>query len=154
TPWLLLILLLPFTAEAKQATTTTLTVAPNPATAGEVVTLTAAVNAGKAPVTFGTVTFLSGMQVLGTVQVVQEVLGMGTATLKTRFAPDNPNPYTLTAQYNGTNIFLPSQSAPQQLTVTGTEPTLTTLTAKPDGSNYNFTASVFGFGFPAPTGSA
>ena len=144
----------PVIAQAQQPTTTTLTGSPNPATAGQVVTLTAAVSFASGPVTFGTVTFLSGKQVLGTVQVVQEVLGMGTATLKTRFAPDNPNPYTLTAQYNGTNIFLPSQSAPQQLTVTGTEPTLTTLTAQPDGSNYDFTASVFGFGFPAPTGSA
>ena len=151
---LVAVLLDPVIAQAQQPTTTTLTVSPNPATAGQVVTLTAAVSFASGPVTFGTVTFLSGKQVLGTVQVVQEVLGMGTATLKTRFAPDNPNPYTLTAQYNGTNIFLPSQSAPQQLTVTGTEPTLTTLTAQPDGSNYDFTASVFGFGFPTPTGSA
>ena len=154
TPWLLLILLLPFTAEAKQATTTTLTVAPNPATAGEVVTLTGAVTSGGNPVTAGTVTFLSGAQVLGTVQLVQGGAQLGTATLKTRFAPGNPNPYTLTAQYNGTNIFLPSQSQPQQLTVTGTEPTISTLSAQPDGSNYDFTLSVFGSGFPPPTGSA
>src|SRR5271157_4223798 len=141
-----------------QPTTTTLSVSPINATAGQVVTLTATVSAvDGGPVTFGTVTFsctgcvARGMQVLGTVQLVQLGQQAGTATLKIRFAPGT---YTLTAQFNGTNTFLKSVSDTQQLTVTGTEPTITTLTAQPDGNNYDFTASVFGFGFPAPTGSA
>ena len=132
--------------------TTTLTVTPSSASAGEMVTLTSAVvDQSNQPITAGTVTFLSGAQVLGTVQLVQSDQAAGTATLKTRFGP---GVFTLTAQYNGTNRFLPSTSQPQPLTVTGTEPTLTTLTAQPDGSNYDFTDSVFGFGFPPPTGSA
>ena len=64
---------------------------------------------------------------------------LGTATLRTRFAPGT---YTLTARFNGTNFNAPSQSQPQPYTVTGTEPTITTLTAPPDGSNYDFTDSV------------
>ena len=75
----------------------------------------------------------------------------GTATLLTRFAPGT---YNLTAQFNGIQSFEPSGSAPQQLVVDGTEATISTLTAKHDGLNYDFTASVFGFGFPAPTGTA
>ena len=39
-------------------------------------------------------------------------------------------------------------------TVTGTEPTITTLTDQANGNNWNFTATVFGFGFPAATGTA
>src|SRR5271157_5414649 len=134
-----------------RVSTTVLSVSPINATAGQVVTLTARVFFGDGEVTVGTVTFSSGKQALGTVQLVQNGGAQGTATLKIRFAPGT---YTLTAQFNGTNFFLPSQSQPQQLTVAGTEPTITTLTAKPDGSNYDFTASVFGFGFPPPTGTA
>ena len=146
---LLVLLLLPLPAEAApQPTTTALTVAPNPATAGQVVTLTATVTSNGDPVSVGTVSFSSGKQVLATVQVVQ-ASGAATATLKTRFAPGM---FGLTAQYNGISDFGSSQSGPQQLTVTGTEPTITTLTDQPDGNNFDFTASVFGFGFPVPTG--
>jgi Big-like domain-containing protein/VCBS repeat protein/FG-GAP repeat protein len=144
---LFVLLLLPLAAEAApQPTTTALAVAPNPATAGEVVTLTATVTSNGEPVAVGTLTFLSGKQVLATVQVVQ---ASGAATLKTRFAPGM---FGLNAQYNANNLFQASQSGPQQLTVTGTEPSLTTLTAQPDGNNFDFTATVFGFGFPVPTG--
>jgi Bacterial Ig-like domain (group 3)/FG-GAP-like repeat len=144
---LLVLLLLPLTAvAAPQPTTTSLNVAPNPATAGEVVTLTATVTSNGEPVAVGTVTFLSGKQVLAAVQVVQ---ASGTATLKTRFAPGM---FQLNAQYSANDLFQASQSGPQQLTVTGTELSLTTLTAQPDGNNFDFTASVFGFGLPVPTG--
>jgi Bacterial Ig-like domain (group 3)/FG-GAP-like repeat len=145
------ILCFPSSAQAqRESTFTTLTVSPSLASAGQVVTLTATVSNGDL-VTSGTVTFLSGTKVLGTVQLVASGQAMGTATLKTRFAPGT---YTLTAGFNGTIFNLPSQSQPQQLSVTGTEPTITTLTAQPDGNNYDFTDSVFGFGFPPPTGSA
>jgi Bacterial Ig-like domain (group 3)/FG-GAP-like repeat/FG-GAP repeat len=133
---------------ASMPTTTGLSVAPNPASAGQVVTLTATVTSNGVPVTVGTVSFLSGKQLLATVQVVQ---ASGTATLKTRF---EPGMFSLTAQYNATDDFGASQSAPQQLTVNGTEPTITTLTDQADGSNWDFTISVFGFGFPVTTGSA
>ena len=51
-------------------TATTLTVSPSVASPGQVVTLTATVLSDNDPVTVGTVTFLNGKQVLGTVQVV------------------------------------------------------------------------------------
>ncbi len=145
----LVLVLFPLAASAApQPTTTSLMIAPNPAMAGQVVTLSATVTSNGEPVLVGTVSFLSGKQVLATVQVVQ---ASGTATLKTRFAPGM---FQLTAQYNLNNVFQASQSGPQQLTVTGTEPTITTLTDQPDGNNYDFTATVFGFGFPAATGTA
>jgi len=148
---LLVLILLPLAAKAApQSTTTSVTVAPNPATPGQVVTLTATVTTNGVPVTVGTVSFLSGKQVLATVQMVQLVgQTQGTATLKTRFAPGT---FNLNAQYNANDDFGASQSGPQQLTITGTEPTITTLTDQTDGNNWDFTASVFGFGFPVPTG--
>jgi hypothetical protein len=141
--------------ESGASTTTGLSVAPNPATAGQVVTVTATVTSNGVPVTVGTVSFLRGKQVLGTVQVVgnNPAPGFvtGTAALNTRFGPGM---FGLAAQYNANNLFQGSNSGPQQLTVTGVEPTITTLQATPDGSNYDFTATVFGFGFPAPIGTA
>ncbi len=144
----LLVILVCAIAQAQAPTTTTLSVSPNIATAGQVVTLTATVTSGSLPVAVGTVTFLSGTQPLGTVQVKKSD---GTATLKTRFAPGSD---TLTARYNGPRSFLPSTSTSQPLIVTGTELTISTLSAVPHGSNYDFTLNVFGFGFPAPTGMA
>src|SRR5208337_1782134 len=129
------------------STATNLSVAPNPAAAGQVATLTATATSNGVPVTAGTVTFSNGQQVLATVQVVQ---ASGTAALKTRFPPGT---FGLTAQFNGSFGFHPSQSGPQTLTVTGMEPTITTLTEQPDGNNFDFTASVFGFGSQAPAGT-
>ena len=149
----LAVLFLPLVAVAGVPTTTTLRVNPLPATAGEVVTLTATVNSGgEFPVTVGTVSFLSGKQVLATVQMVQTIgQSEGTATLKTRFAPGM---FELNAQYNANSLFQTSQSGPQSLTVTGTEPSLTTLTDQPDGNNRDLTASVFGFGLQMVGGIA
>ena len=96
---LFVLLLLPLAAEAQVPTTTTLTVNPIPAMVGQVVTLTATVTSNGEPVAVGTLTFLSGKQVLATVQVVQ---ASGTATLKTRFAPGM---FELNAQYNANNLF-------------------------------------------------
>jgi hypothetical protein len=122
------------------ATTTSLS-APGSATAGQVVTLAATVQAQTFPVEIGSVTFLSGKQVLGTVQVTSST--PGTAKLLTRFGPGS---YSLTAQYNGNEFLLGSTSTAQPLTVTGTEPTTSTLAATPSGSNYNFTQNVLGTG--------
>ena len=129
-------------------TAVTLTVNPPDPTAGQVVTLSAMVTSVGNVVSGGTVSFLSGTQTLGTVQVVK---ASGIATLLTRFGPGS---YTLTARYNGTNQFGTSVSSPQPLSVTGMEPTITTLAAQPDGSNFDFFAEVYGFGFPLPTGTA
>ncbi len=135
--------------EAGSATTLSIQ-PPSPIVAGQVETLTAAVSSGSQQVTAGTVTFFSGTQSLGTVQIVTSN-GVATATLKTRFAPGSD---TLTARFNGTNQFQTSTSGPQSLIITGTEPTISTLTATPDGSNYDFNLNVFGFGFAAPMGTA
>ena len=132
---------------ASVATTTALTVTPDSASAGQVVTLAGAVTFAGAPVTGGTVTFLSGTKSLGTVQVVKAT---GTATLKLRFPPAS---YSLTAQYNGSITFQPSTSPSQSLTVSGTEPTISILSAQPNGNNYDFTLSVFGFGYPPLAGT-
>ena len=104
------------------------------------------------PVTSGTVTFIDsevGPPVLGTVQLVQGGPAAGTATLKTRLAPGM---YVTLARFNGITGNQESLSDFQQFTVTGTEPSLTTLTDQPDGNNFDFTATVFGFGYPTPTG--
>jgi hypothetical protein len=126
-------------------TTVTLTVTPPTASVGQVVTLEARVSSPGNMVNSGTVSFLHGNQVLATVQVVQKIQ---TGALRTRFAPGN---YRLTAHYNGTNAFSPGESSPQSLSVTGTEPTNSTLSATPSAKNYNFALSAFGFGF-APLG--
>ena len=150
-----LLLFLPLAAAAtRQATTTTLVVSPTLASTGQVVTLTATVLCSGNPVETGMVTFANGTgKVLGTVQVVgnNPAPGFlsGTASLKMRFPPGI---YSITATFNGTNSYLGSSSTPQPLTVTGTEPSITTLTDQPDGNNFDFTTSVFGFGFPVPTG--
>jgi hypothetical protein len=126
------------------ATTTSLS-APGSATAGQAVTLAATVQAqGGFPVGLGSVTFLGGNQVLGTVQVSSST--PGSATLLTRFGPGS---YSLTAQYNGNDFLLGSTSTAQPLTVTGTEPTTGVLTV----SNYNFTLNVTGSGNSALSGT-
>ena len=138
-------------ANPQLGSSTTLTVSPpSPVSAGQVVTLTASVvDQFTDPVTVGTVTFYSGSQVLGTVQAIASP--PTTAILKSRFAPGS---YSLTAQYNPNNSFSGSISSAQPLTVTGTEPTISTLSAAPNGNNYDFSLSVFGFGFPTLSGSA
>ncbi len=132
---------------------TTLTVKPNRVLVGQVVTMTSSTcfvagDTCAGPVNAGTVTFFSDTQPLAIMQVKKSD---GTAMLMTRLPPGS---HTLTAQYNGTNMFQPSPSMPQMLMVNGTEPTISTLSAVPHGSNYDFTLNVFGFGYPAPTGTA
>ncbi len=132
----------------------TLAASPNPATSSSVATLTATLS-NSSGLFAGTVTFLDGKQALATVEVVGKNPApgfvIGTATLKTRFAPGS---HSLQAVFNGLGQIPGSmaQSLVQTLTVTGTEPSITTLTDQPDGNNFDLTVSVFGFGFPAPTG--
>jgi Big-like domain-containing protein/VCBS repeat protein/FG-GAP repeat protein len=140
---------IPYTVQGNMPTTT-LSVSPPAPVTGQVVTLTATVSNGGDPVTSGTVTFSNSetLETLGTVQLVQAGAAAGTATLKTRFAPGN---YFVFASFNGT-LGNQASGAEADFTVTGTEPSLTTLTDQPDGNNFDFTATVFGFGFPAATG--
>jgi hypothetical protein len=140
---------IPYTVTPVSGTVVILTVDPSNASAGQVVTLTAAVTNNGIPITAGTVSFLSGSQVLGTQQLISN---LGAAILPTRFAP---GAYSLVARFNGTNSFAAANSSMQPLNVTGTEGTLSTLTDTDnhDGT-YNFSLSVFGFGFPPLAGSA
>ena len=140
---------LPYTVNGNTPTTT-LSVNPAAPVTGQVVTFTATVSNGGDPVNAGTVTFFDSghLVVLGTVQLVLAGPAAGTATLRTRLAPGT---YFVVANFNGTAGNQPSE-AEVDFAVTGTEPTVTTLTAQPDGNNYDFTATVFGFGFPALTG--
>ncbi len=131
------------------STTTTL-LAPSSSPAGQPVTLEATVrNQAGTLVTIGSVTFFSGEQVLGTVQA-NGSSGF-TAALKTRFGPGS---YSLTAQYKGNDVLLDSQSSAEPLTVSGTEPTVSTLSVTPAGPNYDFTLSVSGSGNAPLSGTA
>jgi Bacterial Ig-like domain (group 3)/FG-GAP-like repeat len=148
---LLVLISLPLAAEAApQPTQTSLVLSAHQSTAGQPVILTATVTSNGQVSLQGTVSFLNGTHVLGIVQLTENQ-GPNTATLKMGFPPAV---YSLTARFNANNLFQASQSAPQPLTVSGTEPTITTVQAAPDGGNYDFTVSVFGYGFPAPTGMA
>ena len=140
---------IPYTVNGNTPTTTLSVNPPAPVT-GQVVTFTATVSNGGDPVTSGTVTFFDSQRllVLGTVQLVQAGPAAGTATLKTRLAPGM---YFMVASFDGIAGNQPSE-AEADFSVTGTEPSLTTLTAQPDGNNFDFTVTVFGFGFPVPTG--
>jgi hypothetical protein len=144
----------------KLTSSVTVAAAPTSAVFGSLFTLTAAVQDqnGK-PVTNGSVTFLDGTTVLGTVQVVTNASGgqtIGTATLKTILIPLGAN--SITAKYIGADA--PSTSAATVATVTGTYPTTTTFAAGGTTVNaqqetvYSYlTATVNGFGPVAPTGN-
>jgi hypothetical protein len=133
------------------STATTLLVSPSAPPAGGAVTLTAQVvdqTNGNRIVDVGTVTFFSGSQILGMVQV-QSSNGIGV--LRTRFGPGT---YSLTAHYNENNLFGASESSGQPLTVSGTEPTVSTLSVTQDGQNYDFSLSVSGSGNAPLSGTA
>ncbi len=99
------------------ATTTTLSVSPNPAVAGQAVTLTATVSAASGSgVPTGTVTFLNGTASLGTGQLD----ATGKATLTTSALPVGTS--SLTAAYGGDTTFAASTSAAISVTVTSAPP--------------------------------
>jgi len=95
----------------QQTTTTTLIVAPNPANAGQLVTLTATVAGSSGAPTGELVTFLDGATVLGT----GTLSAGGTATFTTpSLAAGN---HSLSASYPGDASFAPSTSSTVPLTV-------------------------------------
>jgi Bacterial Ig-like domain (group 3)/Beta-propeller repeat/Putative Ig domain len=95
----------------QQATTTALIVAPNPANAGQLVTLSATVAATSGGPTGETVTFLDGAAVLGT----GTISAGGTATFTT--ASLAVGGHNLSASYAGDANFAPSTSGTVPLTV-------------------------------------
>lgn len=104
---------------ATDATTTTLTVSPNPSTFGQPVTYTATVTGGATPIS-GSVGFSVG----GSVTLVNGQ-GQGTLTLPA-------GTYTVFANYSGTNQN--SSSAPLVVTV-NPAPTTVTLTSSQSSGN-------------------
>jgi sugar lactone lactonase YvrE len=130
-------------------TATTVTAAPNPAFAGEPVTLTATVKltAGSATPT-GTIAFTSGTTVLGSAPLS----AAGTAAISPVLAAGM---YQLVATYSGDMDNAGSASMPLALTVNLATST-TTLTVTPNpaaiGTTVTFTSIVAGNGV-APTGT-
>jgi Big-like domain-containing protein/VCBS repeat protein len=105
------------------ATTTTLSATPNPAAAGQSVTLTAAVTSAATGTPTGSVSFLDGSSVVGSSAVVT---GKATLTITTLAA----GAHALTAQYSGDATFGSSLSSAISLTVTGA-PADFAITASP-----------------------
>ena len=154
---LLLVFSLTFAAVIQRAwatsasTTTTLTLtsggtAVTTLTRGSVITLTATVTAGTAPVTPGqvdfcdaSVSYCTDIHLFGTAQLTSA----GTATLK--LLPGNGT-HVYKAVFRGTTTYSGSSSTSASLTVSGTNPSVTQF------SGTNLTATVSGTGSAAPTG--
>ncbi len=92
------------------ATTLALQATPNPATAGQAVTLTASVSAATGVIPTGTVTFKDGKAALGTVAVVNGVAQLSTTSLAT-------GAHNITASFNGKPNFAASTGGPVTETI-------------------------------------
>lgn len=150
---------------APASTTTALTLGSSSETvvqngtiaSGSVLTLTATVTAGTSSVNVGSVSFCdasaplcSDIHLIGTAQITQAgtavfkfIPGIGTHTYKAVFA----------GTPNGATAYAGSSSSTATITVTGTYPTISTLTSTGTAGDYSLTATVAGFGTPALTGT-
>jgi sugar lactone lactonase YvrE len=137
------------TAATTTATVTTLLAVPNPAIAGQPVTLTATVAPAPTGSPAGTVSFYHGSTLLGSIAVNSS----GIAAFTTSSLPTGA--LIMTAAYSGNAGFGGSTSSALTETVVAAAPvtTTTTLTVSPDpafdGQPATLTATVS----PAPTGS-
>jgi sugar lactone lactonase YvrE len=138
------------TAAAATSTTTVMTASPNPAIAGQPVTLTATVAPPPTGTPAGTVSFYNGTTLLGTIAVNST----GVAAFITSSLPVGA--LSITAVYSGNTAFASSTSTAVSEIVTagtGVTATTTTLTASPsplgDGQPVTLTATVS----PAPSGT-
>jgi hypothetical protein len=118
-----------------------------------VVTLTATVMTGSAPVAPGQINFCDAtaksctdIHILGTAQLTSA----GTATLHLR---PGIGSHTYQAVFVGTNAMAASSSAASSLTVTGTYPTMTSIASSGAPGDYSLTATVLGNGHVSPTGT-
>jgi streptogramin lyase len=108
------------------ATTTQLSVTPNPSVVGQAVTLTATVTSSKTGIPTGTVTFIINGTPQRPVKLVQRN-GVAQAILSTKLADTT---YLITAAYRGSSTFAASVSSPVSLVVfpvPGDGPTVTNL---------------------------
>jgi sugar lactone lactonase YvrE len=134
------------TINALTITTTALGAAPNPATAGQSVTLTATVSPAPTGSALGTVSFYDGTTLLGS----GNVNSSGVATFSLTTLPAGAD--SLTAVYSGNVAFATSTSSVYAETALTT--TVSVLTAAPNpalaAQSVTLTATVS----PAPTGSS
>jgi hypothetical protein len=96
----------------KDATTTALVITPTTVTIPANVTLKATVSASKGGTPTGTVTFMEGTYVLGTVNVSG---GVGSATVSSGSYPAGT--YEINAVYNGDTAQAPSTSSTVKVVV-------------------------------------
>jgi sugar lactone lactonase YvrE len=134
---------------AGTATSTTLSASPNPAVAGQAVTLTATVAPTPTGGALGTVGFYNGSTLLNTATVNSS----GTATFSTSGLPAGAD--SVKAAYSGNADFAASASPAVTVTITGTTltSTATVVSASPNpavaGQAVTLTATIS----PAPTGT-
>jgi len=139
-------------ATTKASTTTVMTAAPNPATSGTNVTLTATVTSGTAGSITGSVTFSDGAGVIG----AGNVGAGGVAMFSTTTLPVGA--LSITAQYSGDTNFATSTSSAFTETINAgalvaTTTTLTGPTTATSGASVTFMASVTpASGTKVPTG--
>jgi sugar lactone lactonase YvrE len=129
------------------ATTSTLSISPNPPTAGQATTFTAIIAPSPTGMPFGTVDFYNGSTLLGTGSV--NASGVATFTSISLTA----GTMSMTAVYSGNSGFAVSTSSVQSVTVNpAPTSTATTLSISPSpthaGQATTFTATVS----PVPTG--
>jgi hypothetical protein len=121
------------TQVVKTGTTTSLSSSANPSVAGQAITLTATLSASAAT---GTVQFLDGVTVLGSVTV-----SGGSATLSTSAL--TAGSHTLTASYSGDTYYNASSSSLTQTVKAQTSTALSSSSTTPTaGQAVTFTASV------------
>ena len=128
----------PLATIPQTATATTFMAAPNPAFAGQPVTLTATVAPAPTGTPLGTVSFYNGAELLGTATVSSSGVATFTGSLPVGVL-------SVTAVYSGNAGFAGSTSSGQTVTV-NLNPTITTLTAAPNsalvGQSVTLTATV------------
>lgn len=146
---------IPFTSALGASNQITLSVDPTSAQVKQKITLTATVLSNGNPASGGTVTFFAGKVPVADIQVVgaHPANGhqQGTAVLTTILAAGG---HSLSAVYGGT-AQSPGRvkSRVVRMTVTGKTASATVLAAHPNSQNpknYDFTATVGGFGFAVP----
>jgi Bacterial Ig-like domain (group 3) len=134
---------------AGTATSTTLSASPNPAVAGQSVTLTATIAPTPTGGALGTVSFYNGSALLNTATVNSS----GAATFSTSGLPAGAD--TVKASYSGNVDFAASASPAVTVTITGTTltPTATVLSASPNPAVVGQAVTLTATTSPAPAGA-
>ncbi len=133
-------------------TTTAVVAAPNPATTGQTVTLTATVSPASTDTPAGSIIFMDGSTAIGMTNVNSSGVGtMTTSSLAT-------GSHSITAVYSGSATFSGSTSSAVTLVINGSlASTSTALTAAPNpatvGQTVTFTATVTPHSTDTPPGS-